>query len=84
LGIKDELSKKPEDLTESQLKKAKGLAGALTQIRQICYFAIDIFVVFYVVYSLQQYAMFPFNFVLILIGVIYALFKARDFMRGDN
>jgi len=84
MGIKEEFTKKPEELTESQLKKAEGLAGILTSIRQVSYFAVDILVMGWVFYTLHNFVIFPINIVLIAIGVMYTLFKLRDFIRGDN
>jgi len=83
MGLKNEFTKKPEDLTESQLKKASGLANILTSIRQVSYFSIEMIVMMWVVYTLYNMLIYPIDILLILVGVAYGIFKLRDFVRGD-
>ena len=84
ISITDEFKKQPEDLTESQLKKATGLAKILTSLRQVSYITVELLVMVYIFINVFQMIAFPLDVILIAVGVLYALFKLRDFIRGDN
>jgi hypothetical protein len=78
-----EFTKKPADLSETQLKKAKGMAEFLTIIRKLSYFFFSVVVVIVVYSAIQNYNILDiFKIIANIILSIYLLFKLRDLIRG--
>jgi hypothetical protein len=86
--LKSELTKKPEELPPEKLKQAKGLARVLTELRKATYLLFSLLLVIIVLAELSHYL--PVDslpatiglYGLEFLGVIYFLFKIRDYVRG--
>lgn len=84
MGIKDEFTKKEEDLDPVQLQQAQGLAGILTGIRQFSYFFIRSATVAIILYFMMMYNLPIFLLAIYgIFGFFYILFNLRDYLRGD-
>ena len=80
--LKQQVTMKPEQLTKDKLEQAKGLASVLTGIRKGVYFAFPLFttavVITYVKSMIPEYG----YWFLIVMLIVYGLFKLRDLIRG--
>lgn len=82
--VKIDIPTKAEDLKPKDLERAQGLAGVLTKLRQVSYVTVDILVMVWVINYAYNYIVYPLDIIVVIIGILYALFKVRDFIRGDN
>lgn len=80
--IKGEFTKKPEELPPEKLKQAKGLAGFLTELRKFFYLFFSFMVAGMAVIISWQNGNIYLVYVLVILGILFGLFKIRDYLRG--
>ena len=80
--LKGEFTKKPEELSSTQLVKATKLAKALTHLRKFLYFFFSIGTAIAFATIAIEYADAWVSYIIIVLMIPYIFFKIRDFIRG--
>ena len=80
--LKGEFTRKPEELPPNKLKTAQSLSTKLTAMRKFLYFFFSIAsaITFFIVASM--YVSEVIQIIILILSVIYGLFKLRDYIRG--
>ena len=81
-GLKEEFTKRPEELNSSQLAKATKLANVFTTLRKFLYCFFSITSMMAVVWMFFNITDIMSTTAVLILGIIYSLFKVRDFFRG--
>lgn len=81
--LKEELTKKPEQLNEKQLGQATALANILTGMRRVSFMIFYLLASMSVIYIIKQTnVVSPVPEIVSIILIIFIIFKIRDLIRG--
>jgi len=78
----EQFNKKPEDLDEKQLDQAKRIASIFTNVRKFLYCLFSIGSMMTVVWMSYNIMGFIISTIILILGIIYSIFKLRDYLRG--
>jgi hypothetical protein len=81
-SIKGEFTKQPEQLPPEKLRQAQGLAKVLTDVRKFLYLFFSFMIPGIAIIINWQHGNIYLGYILIVLGILFGLFKIRDYLRG--